>query len=323
MQHKSLISIIIPTYNRAHLIADTLNSILAQTYTNWECIVVDDGSTDNTAELMADYIAKDTRFQYHHRPKNRLPGGNAARNYGVELSKGDYVNWFDSDDLMVPTKLETQIKLLHQTPFDYNICQAMMYDVNSGKDVGLRAKSIVSNNIFQDYIAFKVFWLTQAPLWKRSFLDTYNFKFDERLKQSQDYDFHIRVLAVSVNYSYTEAPLVKVGCHGENMSNSIVESEGKLSSNLYVKNMIFRVYGERIDIGTKRIVFMHIFELYRHVVFTRSLKKVTIVFFSLMKHIPAIELSFIKQSTLVLKLFWSTFLYLIFKKGYSYLNIKI
>lgn len=83
-----LVSIIIPTYNRAHLIGETLDSVLAQIYTNWECIVVDDGSTDSTAELLAFYVEKDSRFQYHHRPKDRLKGANACRNYGFELSRG-------------------------------------------------------------------------------------------------------------------------------------------------------------------------------------------------------------------------------------------
>ena len=88
-----LVSIIIPTYNRAHLIGETLGSVLAQTYQNWECIVVDDGSTDNTEAVLATFTAKDSRFQYDQRPKDRLAGGNAARNYGFELSKGEYINW--------------------------------------------------------------------------------------------------------------------------------------------------------------------------------------------------------------------------------------
>lgn len=107
-----LVSIIIPTYNRAHLIAETLDSVLAQTYKNWECIVVDDGSTDETDLLMKGYISKDSRFQYHHRPADRLPGGNAARNYGFEISKGEYINWLDSDDLISINKINDQIKCL-------------------------------------------------------------------------------------------------------------------------------------------------------------------------------------------------------------------
>ncbi len=76
-----IIIIIIPTYNRAHLIGETLDSILAQTYTNWECIVVDDGSTDETDSLLAAYCAKDKRFQYQHRLSDRPKGANACRNY--------------------------------------------------------------------------------------------------------------------------------------------------------------------------------------------------------------------------------------------------
>ncbi len=104
------VSIIIPTYNRAHLIGETLDSVLAQTYTNWECIVVDDGSTDYTEELMEFYCEEDCRFQYHHRPVHKPKGANVCRNYGFELSKGEYVQWLDSDDLLSKNKLMSQIR---------------------------------------------------------------------------------------------------------------------------------------------------------------------------------------------------------------------
>lgn len=90
-QKEPLVSIIIPTYNRAHLIGETLDSVLAQTYENWECIVVDDGSTDHTDEVMAEYCAKDSRFRYFHRPDTHKPGGNGARNYGFLMSRGEFV----------------------------------------------------------------------------------------------------------------------------------------------------------------------------------------------------------------------------------------
>ena len=86
-----LISIIVPTFNRAHIIGDTLNSIMAQTYQNWECIVLDDGSRDNTKSSILDYLDKDSRFQYFSRPKNKPKGANAYRNYGYEKCKGDYM----------------------------------------------------------------------------------------------------------------------------------------------------------------------------------------------------------------------------------------
>jgi glycosyltransferase involved in cell wall biosynthesis len=85
MNNQPLVSVIIPTYNRAHLIGETLDSVLAQTYTNWECIIVDDGSSDNTDEFVGKYVKKDSRFKYYHRPEEHLPGGNGARNYGFKI----------------------------------------------------------------------------------------------------------------------------------------------------------------------------------------------------------------------------------------------
>src|SRR5690606_6866496 len=128
MTNTPLVSIIIPTYNRAHLIGETLDSVLAQTYQNWECIVVDDGSTDATDKMMAEYMAKDARFQYHHRPKDRLSGGNAARNYGFEVSKGEYIQWFDSDDLMLPEKLAIKVNSIEKNDVDFVISKTKYFN---------------------------------------------------------------------------------------------------------------------------------------------------------------------------------------------------
>src|SRR5690554_3366688 len=121
MNNLPLVSIIIPTYNRAHLIGETLDSVLAQTYTHWECIVVDDGSTDNTDEVMAEYLIKDSRIQYFHRPNTHLPGGNGARNYGFLQSKGKYIQWFDSDDLMDVEKLKVKVENIISYNVDFVI----------------------------------------------------------------------------------------------------------------------------------------------------------------------------------------------------------
>jgi glycosyltransferase involved in cell wall biosynthesis len=100
MNKPPLVSIIIPTFNRAHLIGETLDSVLTQTYTNWECIVVDDGSTDETDNLVTDFCKRDHRFQYHHRPSDGPKGANACRNFGFEVSKGEYIQLLDSDDVL-------------------------------------------------------------------------------------------------------------------------------------------------------------------------------------------------------------------------------
>ena len=135
----SLISIIIPTYNRAHLISETLDSILVQTYPNWECIVVDDGSTDTTADVMREYIKKDSRFQYHQRPDNKKKGPNSCRNYGFELSQGECIKWFDSDDIMLPYLLEKQV-LSFAKNVEMSVCKLSYFDLE--KKISIRENII-------------------------------------------------------------------------------------------------------------------------------------------------------------------------------------
>ncbi|MFL5763462.1 MAG: glycosyltransferase family 2 protein [Bacteroidia bacterium] len=118
MERAILFSIVIPTYNRASFIRKTIESALTQEYDNFEIIVVDDGSTDNTEEIVAGI--KDPRIRYH-KIKNSERG--AARNYGASIAAGHYVNFFDSDDIVYPNHLSEAYKLIerHQSPEFINI----------------------------------------------------------------------------------------------------------------------------------------------------------------------------------------------------------
>jgi len=108
-----LFSIVIPTYNRAHLIAATLHTVLKQDYRDFEVLVIDDGSTDNTAEVVGQFA--DPRLSYH-RKTNAERG--AARNFGAAMARGRYVNFFDSDDLLYPHHLSEAARLIaeHKSP---------------------------------------------------------------------------------------------------------------------------------------------------------------------------------------------------------------
>ena len=103
---KPVFSIVIPTYNRANVIGRTLDSVLAQTYQDWECLIVDDFSTDNTKDVVEEYCNKDSRFYFIINEKKK--GANGARNTGIEHAKGDYVSFLDSDDCWSPLTLEIQ-----------------------------------------------------------------------------------------------------------------------------------------------------------------------------------------------------------------------
>lgn len=119
MNNHGLVSIITPTYNCGRFIAETLRSVQAQTYTNWEMIIVDDFSTDNTRKVVEQF-ANDPRIKYHCLERNS--GASVARNTGLKLAKGRWIAFLDSDDLWLPEKLERQIQFMteHGYAFTYH-----------------------------------------------------------------------------------------------------------------------------------------------------------------------------------------------------------
>lgn len=107
------VSIIIPSYNRAHLIAETLKSVAAQTFTDYEVLVIDDGSKDNTEEMIKPLCDRDSRIRYF---KQANGGVSTARNHGLRLARGEFVAFLDSDDLWSPWKLAVQVQLMRALP---------------------------------------------------------------------------------------------------------------------------------------------------------------------------------------------------------------
>jgi glycosyltransferase involved in cell wall biosynthesis len=112
MQESALISVIIPTYNRAHLIGETIQSVIDQSFKNWELIIVDDGSTDDTKNRISEY--NDGRIKYFMIEHSGIIA--KVRNAGMRIARGDYIAFLDSDDLWEPFKLDYQISLLEQYP---------------------------------------------------------------------------------------------------------------------------------------------------------------------------------------------------------------
>lgn len=218
MTNTPLVSIIIPTYNRAHLIGETLDSVLTQTYTNWECIVVDDGSTDNTAEVLKKYCHKDKRIQYHLRPVNKPKGGNVCRNYGFELSKGEFINWFDSDDIMCKDKLLLQVKSIHDTNFNFSVCNAVFFEETPKNIVGFGTDTLKTNNVFKDCLMLKVAIMTPSVLWRKKHLESMEYLFDETLQAAQEWEFNCRVLNGNPDYTTVDINLVLVRKHASSIS---------------------------------------------------------------------------------------------------------
>jgi glycosyltransferase involved in cell wall biosynthesis len=115
-----LISIITPTFNSEKYLSTTIASILCQTYTNWELIVVDDCSTDNTSAIVKQFAAIDKRIQLFFLQSNS--GTGVARNHALSKTKGKYITFLDSDDLWLPEKLEKQIRFMQQNKQFFTFC---------------------------------------------------------------------------------------------------------------------------------------------------------------------------------------------------------
>ena len=103
-------SIVIPVYNGEKYLKEALTSVQKQTYLNWECIVVDDGSTDSSVTIAELFALHDNRFKIFQRPNGLPKGANSCRNFGFNQTSGSIVNWFDADDYMLPEFIETKIQ---------------------------------------------------------------------------------------------------------------------------------------------------------------------------------------------------------------------
>ncbi|WP_179376471.1 glycosyltransferase family 2 protein [Winogradskyella wichelsiae] len=231
-----LVSIIIPTFNRAHLIGETLDSVLAQTYQNWEGIVVDDGSTDHTAELMQAYCSKDSRFQYHHRPADRLPGGNAARNYGFEMCKGEYLVFLDSDDILRLNCINNRLIYLGENDdVDFLVFQSQLF-VNNIENSKIIPNILIKNTgDLKRFISYDYPWNISATLLKKKFLINKKIHWNESLSIHQDLEFYIQVLSVKPKYKKIEnIPDVYI-----RMGNDDKISSGKIKKGILLSKYIF------------------------------------------------------------------------------------
>ena len=137
---KDIVSVVTPTYNSSNFIVDTIKSVISQTYTDWELIIVDDCSLDDTLEIVQSYIVKDSRIQLIQLPQNS--GASVARNAAIKASKGRYISFLDSDDLWLPDKLEKQLAFMRSNYFAFTYTAYDKINVDSQKfgEIGIPDK---------------------------------------------------------------------------------------------------------------------------------------------------------------------------------------
>lgn len=228
--HEVKVSVVVPTYNRADLILQTLQSVLAQTFTDYEIIVIDDGSTDNTAEILRELI-ETGKIQYVWQENQ---GESAARNQGLRLARGEYIAFLDSDDLWLPQKLEAQVSYLDAHP-EIGLAQSCFskFDHATGKDLGTRNSAWFSGRIYPEILMhWSDLMATDAILIRAEALERVG-GFDENLRRAEDLDLWRRISRYYPFAAMSET-LTKVRVH----SDSVSANKTKASES-------FRVYLEK------------------------------------------------------------------------------
>jgi glycosyltransferase involved in cell wall biosynthesis len=206
------VSIIIPAYNYAHYLAEAIDSALAQTYPDIEVIVVDDGSTDDTAEVCKTF---GDQIRYHYK-KNA--GLSAARNTGIELAKGKYALFLDADDILLPSMVERCMEVFDSDSSDIGVaaCTRVLIDEN-GKVVEERPreKAVAEMITARDLLLMNRITVACA-LVRVAVFDSVG-RFDEALTSSEDRDMWIRIAST---FKLTRIPdeLVRYRVHSSNMS---------------------------------------------------------------------------------------------------------
>lgn len=193
----SFVSIIIPTFNSASTIEETLESVFLQNYLFWECIIIDDGSNDNTLDLIEKKILKDKRFKCFRRPEFKVKGPSSARNFGVKKAIGDYVVFLDSDDIMAPYCLYNRIAYMNNNPhFDFWVFKMNTFDISISEETTL-FNTLPTGLVDESDFYYKLFlqgkfpFVVTCPLWKKASIEALN-GFDEFLKMLEDPDLHTR-----------------------------------------------------------------------------------------------------------------------------------
>jgi glycosyltransferase involved in cell wall biosynthesis len=192
-----IVSVVIPTYNRSLLLAEAIKSVIDQTYRPIECIVVDDGSIDNSHEVVSKIKITDISSFTIKYIFQQNAGSQAARNTGTAAAAGEFIQYLDSDDLLYPDKIKSQVIYFNQHPD----CDAVFGDWEVGtKEKKEKIVAYKKDNLVEQFLTERCIhtlsFLMRSSLIKKIGL------WDEEIKRNQEIDFHLRAVLAGGNFAY-------------------------------------------------------------------------------------------------------------------------
>ncbi len=232
------------TYNRAHFIVETLMSIQNQSYTNWECLIIDDGGTDNTQQVITPILEKDTRFTFFKRPESYKKGLPGCRNFGLDSAKGDFIIFFDDDDIIHPKNLEISLDIIEENQVDYCHYKKKTFTLDEKPVVEtseVKINYFLSKNKILEVISNRIPIASCTVLWNKKCFE--NIRFNENLQYAEEWECYSRIISenykgVSINNTLYYNRKHPNSNTGEFFKNNPVRKKSKADAiELVVKNL--------------------------------------------------------------------------------------
>ncbi|MBS1637646.1 MAG: glycosyltransferase family 2 protein [Bacteroidetes bacterium] len=205
-----MISVIVPTYNYGRFIGECLDSLLQQTYANWECLVMDNASVDNTESIVRDYANHDARIRYHKLPENKGPS--FARNQALKEAKGEYILFLDADDLIAPEKLKHTMDIFEKQNVDFVFSDYCFFTESREyitKTYSFSEKQIkpgvIGSAEIRNRLVYGNIFAISCIISRKKNLEHLAW-FDEVIRYNEDWDLWLRASFADTSYYYDQQP---------------------------------------------------------------------------------------------------------------------
>lgn len=249
----AVVSVIVPVYNYGKVLAETLECLLQQSFQDWECIIVDDGSTDNSAEVAKAWCRRDSRFRYIFQANAGL---SAARNTGIRNSSGQFIQLLDADDLLAPGKFETQLRIAGKNPGIGIIYSEVRYffsdelprkwyftllgsNIPWMKDFSPDQPTLLRNLAQSNIMAVNCAFIRREVFHSVG-------EFNTRLTSLEDWEFWFRSALLGITFLYDSSPesMALVRSHSASMSRNLI----RMNENaIFVRNLVSPLINQITD----------------------------------------------------------------------------
>jgi glycosyltransferase involved in cell wall biosynthesis len=231
-----LVSVIVPCYNQGEFLNETLESVFKQTCSDWECIIVDDGSTDNTMEIAQSWALKDSRFKYYFKQNS---GVSSARNFGIELAQGEFLQFLDSDDILDDRKIKYSIDELNKSnkkKIQIVVSNFKMISTDSTEFYPafceLTEESLTFENFLYNFFSIQL----QCGFFEATLFNT--IKFPENLSAQEDWIVWLNLLKNNPNCIFLNLPLAYYRINPSGRMNTIGADDNQIKVLDSLKEML-------------------------------------------------------------------------------------